>query len=180
VTATIQADVGLFLATYIRREIRRPEMLAAYPTLEGFEVALVEPLVDSLDFPEKLIVVRDDGTSADPLLTGSTSVGVSVLMGDPGETTESSEAARVVHAIVRECARVEVGNPVAAVVASNGPYLVPETQPRARWYSTHELRTVETALGVDTVNLGDAPTTYVPVYDVEIPDLTLQFENGLI
>jgi hypothetical protein len=146
-TATIQANIGLFLTGYIRREIRRADVLAACPVLDGFEVALVEPPVDSLDFPEKLIIVRDDGTDADALLTGTTSVGISVLMGDPGETTDSSLAARLVHAIVRGCARLDVGNPVAAVTGSNGPYLVPEAQPRARWYSTHELRTVETPLG---------------------------------
>jgi hypothetical protein len=179
VTAVLQADIGAFLIAFIRREIRRPEMLAAYPVLDGFEVSNVEPDEDASTFPEKLIVVRDDGTTPTEIVTGESSVGVSVLMGSPQLTGDSSLAARVVHSIVRDCARVEPGNPVAAVGDSNGPYLVPEDQPRARWYSTHDLLTVATELGVPELDLGDQPTVYVPVYDVEIPDLTLQLENGL-
>ena len=145
-TAVLQDDIGAFLIGYIRREIRLPEMLAKYPVLEGFEVTNVEPDEDAGSFPEKLIVVRDDGTTPTELVTGESDVGVSVLMGSPQLTADSSLAARVVHAIVRDCARVEAGNPVSYVGQSNGPYLVPEDQPRARWYSTHTLSTVGESL----------------------------------
>ena len=143
---TIQADVELFLTAFIRREIRDPDLLAAYPVLAGFEVDNREPGLDAADFPAKLIVVRDDGTTPSGLVVGSTSVGINVLVGDPKWQKDASLAARVVHSIIRDCARVEAGNPVAAVLDSNGPYTVPEDQPRARFYSTHELATVESAL----------------------------------
>lgn len=177
-TRTIQANIELFLADYIRREIRQPDLLAAYPLLVGFEVSNREPEVDAKDFPAKLIVVRDDGTTPTDIITGSTSVGISVLMGDPKREKDASLAARIVHSIVRDSARVEPGNPVAAIFESNGPYSVPEEQPRVRFYSTHELGTVETDLAIPASVLG-SETVYVPVYDVDIPDLTLQFENGL-
>lgn len=142
----LDADIELFLTGYIRAAIRQPDLLAKYPVLANFEVSNREPAVDDDDFPAKLIVVRNDGNTSTSLTTGNCSVGVTVLMGSVEHVGDASLAARIVHAIVKNCAQVEAGNPVAAVTASTGPYAVAESQPRARLYATHDLATVGASL----------------------------------
>lgn len=138
----LHADIELFLTTFLRREVLDPALVAKYPQLAGFEFTNREPDEDSSTFPAKLVVVRLDSIDWTSLTTADATLGVSVLMGSVTSAYDSGVAARVIHAITRDCARVEVGNPVAAVTESNGPYAVPEDQPRARWYSTHTLSVV--------------------------------------
>lgn len=145
-TEVVFDDIELFLTGYIRERLTDVALLEKYPYMDGFEVDNREPPVAAANFPAKLIVVRDDGTTSVTLTTGTTAIGVSVLMGNVEDLVNSGQAARVIHAIVRGCARVESGNPVAAVTESTGPYAIVEAEPRARWYSTHELVTVGQAL----------------------------------
>lgn len=142
----LKADIELFFTRFIRAELLDSALLTKYPVLAGFEVSNVEPPEDASTFPAKLVVVRLVGDADDDLNLSDVDISISVLMGSPSNLADPSLAARVIHAIVRDCARVEAGNPVAAVTESNGPYAVPESQPRARLFSTHRLRTVGESL----------------------------------
>lgn len=88
----------------------------------------------------KAVVVRDDSGPDTSVVTKAPTVGITVLAGDdPTHGAEATRLAQLVHAIMRGCARVEPGNPVAAVLASNGPYKVPEESKQPRRYMTFEL-----------------------------------------
>lgn len=141
----LRPDVELFLTSFVRTEISDAELLAKYPVMQGFEVANEEPDVDSQYFPDKLIVIRDDGTAARDILLGDTAIGVNVFITSP-DLEDPSLAARIVNTIIQSSARVQAGNPVANVAESNGPYTVIESQPRSRWYSTHTIATVGASL----------------------------------
>lgn len=90
--------------------------------------------------PSYQIVVRDDGGPDTSIITQEPAVGVTVLMGDDGsQGQEASDLALVVKMIVRDCARSEPGNPVAAVRAATGPYKVADPTGVPRRYMTFEL-----------------------------------------
>lgn len=136
-TLVIPADLELFLCTYVRA------LVPNYPLLTGFEFTNHEPDVDAADFPKKLVVFRDDSGDWLSVVSQERSIGVSVL----AETDKlAGDVARLLVAIVRNCAAVAHGNPVAAVTQSNGPYSVVEDQPRARYYATHTLVVVGESL----------------------------------
>jgi hypothetical protein len=140
-TLVIPADLELFLCGYLRDECAA--LAAQYPVLAGFEFTNHEPDEDAADFPAKLGVIRDDSGDWLSIVSQERAIGVSVLMKDP---QKASQAARLLVAIVRNCAKVAPGNPVAAVTQSSGPYSVPEDQPRARLYATHTLVVVGESL----------------------------------
>lgn len=98
------------------------------------------------EFPARLVVITEAARTWDQLSIDQVDLGVSVLAGTLDNPSDANVLARYVQAVVRDCAGTQPGNPVAAVLASTGPYPVPETQPRARRYSTHTLSTVGSAL----------------------------------
>lgn len=133
----VPADVELFLCSYLRT------VAADYSLLDGFEFGRSEPNVDAAVFPERLVIVRDDSGPWLSVVSQERSIGVSVL----AETDKlAGDAARLLVALVRNCAAVAPGNPVAAVTESSGPYSVQEDQPRARYYATHTLVVVGESL----------------------------------
>lgn len=130
-TRIIHADLELFLTEWLRRELaQRPE-----PVCQGVEVSNREPPVGET-FPARLVVVRDDSGNRTSIITRHTSVGISVLAGTKDNPQDATDLARIVLALAEDCAAVEPGNPVAAVLESNGPYPVPEAQPHSRRYMT--------------------------------------------
>jgi hypothetical protein len=73
------------------------------------------------------------------LVTKNPTVGVTVLGSDTYNKAQTTELALLVCAIVEGCARVAIGNPVAAVLNTNGPYKVPDDTGFPRRYMTFEL-----------------------------------------
>lgn len=133
----IHTDLELFLTTWYRAE------LAAWPDAIAHDVEVTnhEPS-DDAPFPKKLLVIREDGGADDWFLTGERDVGLSILAGSKENPKDAKDLARIVHALRTRIPAVADGNPVTAVRASNGPYAVPESQPRARQYITLTLGVV--------------------------------------
>lgn len=123
------ADLTLFLTGWYRAWLAgRPEAIAA-----GVEVADQEPAVASDVFPKKLLVIRDDSGPVTGLVTAERLVGISALC----ERKEDAVAlALLVQAGADGIPSADPANPVAAVLEKNGPYYVPEDQPRSRQYQT--------------------------------------------
>lgn len=138
--AVIHTDLELFLTTWYRAALdARPEDVC-----RGVEVDNREP--NDGEFPDRLLVIRDDGGPDTSLLTGSRNVGLSVLAGDPENPKDAADLAAIVHALRTQIPSSDPDNPVAAVLGSLGPYRVPESQPRARRYMTFTLSVVGKAL----------------------------------
>jgi hypothetical protein len=95
--------------------------------------------------PKQLIIRVDSGPDTS-ILTAERDVGLSVLAGTVELPQEAIELALIVHALRTQIPAVEPGNPVTAVIASNGPYPVPEEQPKARQYITLTLAVAGTLL----------------------------------
>lgn len=119
----------------------RPEWYA-----RGVVVSNREPDEGSADFPDRLVVVGSSGDTAGDLILAEASIRVSVLAGSREAPKECVDLSRLVHALVRDCARDEPGNPVARVVAARGPMSVVEVHPRARRLMTYDLALVGGAL----------------------------------
>ncbi|WP_420179686.1 hypothetical protein [Paenarthrobacter sp. TA1.8] len=128
----IHSDLEEFLTGFIRRE------------LEAIGSPLASDVFVSNEFPNparpKSVIVRDDGGPDASIITAEPTVGVTVLTDeDPTEGETATNLALLVKAIVKGCARVEPGNPVAAVLGFNGPYKVPDETGCPRRYMTAEL-----------------------------------------
>ncbi|MBD8477568.1 hypothetical protein [Microbacterium sp. CFBP 8794] len=138
--AVIHADLELFLTRWYRAALAaRPEDVC-----RGVEVDNREP--GGEQFPERLLVIRNDGGPETSLLTGRRNVGLSVLAGDPENPQDAADLAEIVYALRTQIPSTDPDNPVAAVLGSLGPYRVPEFQPRARRYMTFSLSVVGKAL----------------------------------
>lgn len=137
----IHDDVEMFLAGYLRGVLGPREE----PYAQDVQVGNSEP-VPGEPFPERLIVVRDDGSTRTEMVTDVVSVGVSVLAGTKEDGRDASNLARLVRALIEDCPSPDPANPIAAVRESNGPYRVPEDQPRARCYMTFVMSRVGRAL----------------------------------
>lgn len=133
----IHDDLELFLTGWYR------DALAARPETVCRDVAVSnrEPEPGQV-FPARLLVIRDDGGPDTSLLTAERSVGLSVLAGTKANPRDANDLARIVHALRLAIPSVDPGNPVAAVLESNGPYAVVEDQPHARRYLTLTLSVV--------------------------------------
>lgn len=135
----IFSDLELFLTGFIRDE------LAALPGAPygGAFISnrFFEPDPDAPQpEPPFQIIVRDDGGPDTSIITNQPAVGITVLAGDdPTQGQAATDLALVVKAVVKDCARVEPGNPVAAVLGATGPYKVAEESGRPRRYMTFEL-----------------------------------------
>lgn len=139
-TRVIHADLEAYLVQRFRAELAaRPE-----PYCQGVIVDNKEP--SGTTFPKRLLVVRDDGGADTELVTGERDVGLSVLAGTKENPKECVDLALMVHAIARDLAGLEPGNPIAAVTQSGGPYPVPEQQQRARRYIPITVSVVASAL----------------------------------
>lgn len=138
--SVIHADLEHFLVTWYRAALAaRPEAVC-----QGVEVDNREP--GDGPFPERLLVIRDDGGPDTSVLTGTRNVGLSVLAGDPENPKDAADLAAIVHALRTRIPSTDPSNPVAAILGSLGPHRVPESQPRARRYLTFTLAVVGTAL----------------------------------
>jgi hypothetical protein len=128
----IHQDLVEFLVTWYRAWLNaRTE-----PICQNVTVTDKEP---SGPFTEKLLVIRDDGGPETSILTGERSVGLSVLAGTKDNPKHAMDLARFVHAARLQLPFTDPANPVAALLGSNGPYLVAESQPVARAYLTLDL-----------------------------------------
>lgn len=140
-TVIIHGDLELWLTGWLRTQLAaRPE-----PVCQGVKVDNKEPQPGTA-WPPKLVVVRYDGSSVEELHVDSASVGVTVYAGTKALPKDANDLARMVRALIRDSARVEAGNPVAAVTASNGPIPVADEGEKAVRYLVFELRVVGTAL----------------------------------
>lgn len=138
--AIIWPDMELFLTSWFRTHLPlRPE-----PVCASVSVVRVEPSREP--FPERTLVIRDDGISRTGFLTGDASVGLTVLAGTRENPADAKLLARIVLAMCAQIPSPDPDNPVAVFSDSNGPFLVPEAQPRARAYSNVVFGVVGSAL----------------------------------
>jgi hypothetical protein len=128
-TRVIHTDLELYLCDRLRAELHAlPNAVAQVAQVDN-----TEPLPGQV-WPKFLIVVHDFGGADTSVLTGERDVGISVLGGTKENPKACNDLALIVHAIARDIADNEPGNPIAAVVSSGGPYPVTESQPYARRY----------------------------------------------
>lgn len=141
-TAVIHADLELWLTGWLRTEVAaRPESVCRDVQVDNKEPQPGAP------WPRRLIVVRFDGSSMGEIITDSAAVGVTVYAGTKALPKDANDLARIVRALIADSARVEPGNPVAAVTGSNGPIPVDGgAQPLACRYLTFELTVVGSPL----------------------------------
>lgn len=141
-TSIIHADLELWLVRWLS------DQLAARPEAVCQDVFVDNKEPDPRDdWPPRVVVVRDDGSTEDELHVDSASLGVTVWAGTKVLPKEANDLARIVRALIRGSARVEPGNPVAAVPASSGPFKADDEQrPEACRYLTFELKVVGSAL----------------------------------
>lgn len=138
-TAIIHADLELWLTGWLRAQLAaRPE-----PVCAGVKV---DNKVPAGTLPPRLVVIRYDGSSVEELHVDSAAVGVTVYAGTKALPKDANDLARIVRALIGDSARVEPGNPVAAVTASNGSIPVADEGERAVRYLTFELAVVGSAL----------------------------------
>ncbi|MBT2473309.1 hypothetical protein J7E68_01635 [Microbacterium sp. ISL-103] len=138
-TAIIHADLELWLTGWLRAQLAaRPEAVCQGVTVNNKEPAGT--------LPSKLVVVRYDGSSVEELHVDSASVGVTIYAGTKALPKDANDLARIVRALIGDSARVEPGNPVAAVTASNGPIPVADAGEKAVRYLTFELAVVGSPL----------------------------------
>jgi hypothetical protein len=139
----LPADVVLWLTGWLRAELAA--LAPRYPVCSGVVVRDKEPGPDET-FPAKLVVVTLVSSVDTSIITSEDDYGVSTLAGTLENPKDANDLSKIVHALMKDSAGTQPGNPIAAVIASNGPYAVPEEQPRARRYSTYTLSTVGSAL----------------------------------
>ena len=133
-------DLELFLADWFRAALEaRPE-----PVCAGVTVRQVEPGPNET-WPARLLVVRFDGSTRSGVVTDEASVGLTVFAGTLANPKDANDLARIVRAVFHTIPVTDPGNPVAAVLGSNGPIAVPDAGPLARRYITGELAIVGSA-----------------------------------
>lgn len=140
-TAVIHADLELFFTAWLRAQLAaRTE-----PVCAGVMVDNKEPLPGK-PWPSKLVVIRYDGSSTGEIITDDAALGVTVYAGTKGLPKDANDLSRIVRALIDDSARVEPGNPVAAVRSSTGPVPVPDEGEKAARYLTFELTVVGSPL----------------------------------
>lgn len=141
-TLVVPADVVLWLTGWLRSRL---EVLAGtFGYCSDVVVRDREP--SEGEFPARLVVVSLAASVDTSVITTHVDVSLSTLAATKENPQECDDLARMVHALMRDSPGRQPGNPIAAVVASNGPYPVPEDQPRARRLSTFTLATVGTVI----------------------------------
>ena len=140
-TAVIHADLELFFTGWLRAQLTaRPE-----PVCAGVKVDNKEPQPGTA-WPSKLVVIRYDGSSSGEIITDDAALGVTIYAGTKALPKDANDLARIVRALISDSARVEPGNPVAAVQSSNGPIPIPDAGEKAVRYLVFELTVVGSAL----------------------------------
>lgn len=118
----IHDDVALFLTTWYRAALAaRPE-----PVCQGVSVDVAET-----DAARQLIIT-DLGGPDTSIVTAERDVNLSILAGTKENPKDANDLARIVHGLRTQIPAAAPGNPIAAVLASSGPFPVPESQPKAR------------------------------------------------
>jgi hypothetical protein len=140
-TAVIHADLELFFVGWLRNQLA----LRSEPVCSGVKVDNKEPQPNTT-WPAKMVVIRYDGSSAGEIITDDAALGVTIYAGSKALPKDANDLARIVRAIISDSARVEAGNPVAAVQSSNGPIPIPDEGEKAIRYLTFELTVVGEAL----------------------------------
>lgn len=120
-------DVAMFLTGFIRRELT----LRSEPYCKSVFVS--NKFAPSDQPRDRQVIVRDDGGPDTSVITSEPAVGITILA---KSEADANGLARMVKAVVRDCPGMDPGNPVAAVIASNGPYEVPEESTSHRRYMT--------------------------------------------
>lgn len=140
----IHSDLELFLTGFIRRELAA---LPGQPFPGGFvSNEFWAPGENTpADPPPFQIIVRDDSGPRTGVITKSPSVGITVLGSDALDKADTTNLALLVYALIEDSARVEQGNPVAAVVNANGPFKVADDSGKPRRYMTFDLSVVGSA-----------------------------------
>lgn len=124
----VHDDLELFLTSWYRpRMLARPESVCA---------GLLVNRVESEPLPKKLMVIRDDGGPETSILTGERSVGITLLAGTKSNPKDAKALANIAYALRSQIASPDPSNPVAALIDSTAPVMVPEPQERARVYFT--------------------------------------------
>lgn len=139
----IYSDLETFLIGWYRTHLQ----LVDDPVVAGVEFDRVEPSGDASAWPDRLVIIRDDGTADDGRpFVGDASVGISVLAGTRENPFIAKRLAAIIFGLLPQIPSTGSGNPVAALLSRRGPFMVNETQPRARLYMTAELAVVPEAL----------------------------------
>ena len=125
----IFSDLELFLTGFLRGELTARGK-AGYVSNEFSPAGKPQPFQ---------VIVRDDSGPRTGVVTKAPTVGITVLGSDTYGKQATTDLALLVAALMDGCARVATGNPVAAVLASNGPYKVPDDTGFPRRYMTFEL-----------------------------------------
>lgn len=139
----IYSDLELFLTGFIRRELAA---MPGQPFPGGFisnEFWVNNPTAPK-PAPPFQIIVRDDSGPRTSRVTKSPTVGITILGSDTVNKIIITNLGHTVFAIMEGCARVELGNPVAAVLDATGPYKVVDESGQPRRYMTFELSVVGT------------------------------------
>lgn len=140
-TAVVHADLEMFYTGWLRAQLAlRPE-----PVCAGVKVDNKEPQPNTA-WPSKLVVIRYDGSSSSEIITDDAALGVTVYAGSKALPKDANDLARIIRAIIADSARVEPGNPVAAVHSSTGPIPIPDEGEKAVRYLTFEITAVGSAL----------------------------------
>jgi len=129
------SDLELFLTAWYRDAIAaRSEAFC-----QGVEVGSAEPVGTA--FPKRLVVINDDGGPVTSIATAESAVRLSVLAGTRANPKDAIDLARIVHGLASQVpaagfavtiAGTQYRNPVTALLDSNRPLAVIESQDRAR------------------------------------------------
>lgn len=128
-------DMVLFLTGWLRKELAlRPE-----PVCKSVTVSHREPDVPPDKFPKRLITVSEiGGNDLDAELCFS-SVSINVAAGSKENPADCIDLSRIVYTLLKNCARIEDGNPVAKVEVARLPVHIPnDPHPRARRMMTFD------------------------------------------
>lgn len=137
----VHADIVLFLTGWYRDFLNGRTEAVCRDVL----VTDHEPLPGE-EWPEKMLVIRDDGGYDISLLTAVCTAGMNILAGTKEDPVDADDLARIVHAARSQIPAVAPGNPVTAVLGSTRPVAVREAQPRARRYLSLTLGVVGSLL----------------------------------
>ena len=142
----VNSDLELFLTAWYRAALSGSDAAAVAARLGAEPGLLANVAVDNKEpaeppFPDKLLVIRDDGGPETSAVTGERSVGLSVLAGTKLAPKRASDLIRVVLALTVLLPAPDVPgqsprNPISAVLERNGPFAVDEAQDRARRFAT--------------------------------------------
>ena len=120
-------NVPMYLTGFVRRELAGRQ--------EPFcKDVFVSNKFDDRETPKaRQVVIRNDGGPDTSVITSEPSIGVTILA---ATEADADNLAAMVKAFIRDSPGMQAGNPIAAVVASNGPYEVPEESTSHRRYMT--------------------------------------------